>query len=839
MKMPTDPLGNNNAEVPNMMEAALHYAGQGYPVFPVHSPIFKGGCSCGKANCNNIGKHPRTPHGFKDAVTDPLKIQEWWTECPDANIGIPTGRASGIVILDIDPRHGGDKSLDQLESQYGPLPETERIITGEGRHLTFLNPTNIIVKNATNLGGYAGLDVRGEGGYRLVPPSLHSSGRRYERDGSSPHHASVLPEWLLGLMLKGQKAGSKANAKIESILAGVPEGQRDDAIFKMVCSLRRANVPQEAALELALKAAKNCIPSFPEAVVTEKIIRVYTSSDYSHHVQEWELPIPFRQFNLPSFPAHIFPDWLRAFVEAEAIATQTPIDLSGMLAFPVLATGCQKKFVVQVKSGWVEPTNIFTATVLPPGSRKSADFADMVDPLEEYEEAEAVRMAPEIAAAQTRFKILESRLHDKQMAASKAKTAEEQVQFEQEAIQMAKEFTQIGVPVTPRLLADDATPERLTTLIRDQGGHMAVMSPEGDVFEMMAGRYSKNGAPNFAVYLKGHSGDTLRVDRTGRPSEYVKKPALTVGFAIQPDVIRGLSQKEGFRGRGLLARFLFSLPESMLGHRNPNAPEVPDDIRATYRRNVLALLGLSFAKDERGNPSAHCLKLDLSARAALLQFAADLELKMAPLGELGSIADWAGKLVGAVVRIAGLLHVAQHVDDFEPWIIPIKLETIEKAILVGHYLIPHARAAFSEMGADPAIDNASHILSWLTKKRETTLTKRDIFEGTKGRFKQVADLEKPLSLLMEHGYLRERTPDSRNGPGRSPSPGFEINPYIWSHSAKLANTANLEGEVIEALFESPLSAEFKQPNNEMVSNDSQNSQNSLSTIPVEMEDIDI
>jgi replicative DNA helicase len=506
--------------------------------------------------------------------------------------------------------------------------------------------------------------------------------------------------------------------------------------------------------------------------------------------KDWESPIPFRQFNLPIFPAKVFPDWLREFVEAEAIATQTPVDLSGMLGLSVLGVACQKKFVVQVKPGWTEPTSIFTATALPSGNRKSADFADMVDPLEEFEEAEAARMAPEIAAAQARFKILESRLHDKQTAASKGKTTDDQAQLEQQAVEMAKEFEQMSVPMTPRLLADDVTPERLTTLIRDQGGRMAVMSPEGDVFELMAGRYTKNGAPNFAVYLKGHSADTLRVDRTNRSSEFVKKPALTVGFAVQPDVIRGLSQKEGFRGRGLLARFLYSLPESLLGRRDPYALEVPDDIRTTYRRNVLALLGLPFAKDEHNNPSANHLTLDHFARTALFGFMADLEPKIAPLGELGSIADWAGKLVGAVVRIAGLLHVALHVNDFEPWIIPIKLETIEKAIQVGQYLIPHARAAFAEMGADPAVEEARHILSWIERKQQPTVTKRDIFEGTKGRFKRADDLNKPINVLIEHEYLRQKAEPERRGPGKPPSPTYEVNPFLWEDSANKANIAN-------------------------------------------------
>jgi hypothetical protein len=230
---------------------------------------------------------------------------------------------------------------------------------------------------------------------------------------------------------------------------------------------------------------------------------------------------------------------------------------------------------------------------------------------------------------------------------------------------------------------------------------MAVMSPEGDVFELMAGRYSKNGAPNFAVYLKGHSGDTLRVDRIGRPPEFVKNPALTIGLTVQPDVIQGLSQHPGFRGRGLLGRFLYSLPESLLGHRDTNPPEVPGIIRAEYHKNVLALLNLPFDTDDEGKPAAHCLSLGQEPQVALSQFAAELEPKLAPLGELGSITDWAGKLVGAVVRIAGLLHMAQHLGEETPWTRPITVDTVARAILVGRYLIPHARAAYATMGADP------------------------------------------------------------------------------------------------------------------------------------------
>jgi hypothetical protein len=116
----------------NMLDVALRYAEKGLPIFPVHTPTKNGGCSCCKADCWNIDKHPPTAHGLKDATTDTEKIREWWGEKPDANIGIPTGEVSGILALDVDPDHGGNESLGELQLSNGPVPHTSTVITGGG-----------------------------------------------------------------------------------------------------------------------------------------------------------------------------------------------------------------------------------------------------------------------------------------------------------------------------------------------------------------------------------------------------------------------------------------------------------------------------------------------------------------------------------------------------------------------------------------------------------------------------------------------------------------------------------------------------------------------------------
>ena len=275
------------------------------------------------------------------------------------------------------------------------------------------------------------------------------------------------------------------------------------------------------------------------------------------------------------------------------------------------------------------------------------------------------------------------------------------------------------------------------------------------------------------------------MDRVNRPAEYVPKPALTIGLTVQPTVLRGLATKPGFRGRGLLGRFLYALPPSPLGTRIVDPPGMSNLVRIAYHNNVLKLLSLSPTHDEQGNDEPHSLLLSPGALDRLLEFAIGLEPKLAEHGELGGMTDWAGKLCGAIVRFAGLFHLANHVKETEPWAISIEEQLVEKAITLGEYLLAHARAAFAEMGTDPEVESAKFVLGWIEKKGIEHFSTRDAFEGTKSRFKRVKALEPALELLVEHGYIRrEREDRDRRGPGRRPSPVYEVNPLIGSQKSQ-------------------------------------------------------
>lgn len=119
------------------VDHAIQYAEKGWAVLPLHT-VIDGKCTCGKIGCSSAGKHPQTMNGLKSASTDLDTINTWFKHWPKANIGIATGAISGIGVIDIDPKHGGEDSLYELTKEHGKIPDTVEAITqSQGRHIIF------------------------------------------------------------------------------------------------------------------------------------------------------------------------------------------------------------------------------------------------------------------------------------------------------------------------------------------------------------------------------------------------------------------------------------------------------------------------------------------------------------------------------------------------------------------------------------------------------------------------------------------------------------------------------------------------------------------------------
>jgi len=508
-------------------------------------------------------------------------------------------------------------------------------------------------------------------------------------------------------------------------------------------------------------------------------------------VRGWEAPTPFQRFDVPPFPSTSLPEWLHGYVDAVAIATQTPVDLAAMLALSVIAISCAKKVIVRMKEGYCEPVNVYTVTALPSGNRKSQVFRTMIEPVQEFESSEAHRQAPEIARRNAAYKIREAQLKRAEEQAANA-TSRDKEELAEIAGQFAVELAEFDVPTATRLMVSDCTVEMLAVILRQQGGRIAVMSPEGgEIFGLMSGRYTATKEGNFEAFLKGHTGEPIRVDRVGRTSVFIDSPAITMGLTVQPEVIRSLISKQGFRGRGLLARNLYSMPVSLLGRRDTDAPSVPIELQSMYAQKVLSLLRLPFVRDKDTKSAPFVLQFSDEAMVHMRHFERWIEPQLSEFGELGAMTDWGGKLFGAVGRIAGLLHMAEHAGAPTPWEIRIDLKTVEWATEIGRYLIPHAKAAFDLMGSDAATVAARKIVRWLERHDEPSISKRDLHQGLRGTFKRVEDLERPLEALIRNNYIRQGPEPYSAGRGRPPSPVYDLNP-LWTRETYARSHGNFE-----------------------------------------------
>lgn len=260
---PPPQMGRND-----LLVAALAYAERGWTVFPLHSPGRQTLCDCGDEACTAPAKHPWIRNGFKDASRDARQVAQWWRKWPRANIGIACG-ASGLVVLDVDPYHGGELALVELVKRHsgaahGALTPVVEALTatltsetgGGGEHYVYRAAQGANIRNTTDLDELRGLDVRADGGYFVAAPSLHVSGARYQwREGAG--EPGDLPGWILPVL--GRRASRPLRQPVrmfqpprdaqatgaywlDRALRLAHEGNRNDRGFWLACQLRDAEL---------------------------------------------------------------------------------------------------------------------------------------------------------------------------------------------------------------------------------------------------------------------------------------------------------------------------------------------------------------------------------------------------------------------------------------------------------------------------------------------------------------------------------------------------------------------------------------------------------------------
>jgi len=491
--------------------------------------------------------------------------------------------------------------------------------------------------------------------------------------------------------------------------------------------------------------------------------------------QEWEPPVPFNETAGPPFPANVFPPQVEEFVHAVADAIQVPPDLPAVLALGVGAAACSGRAEVYLTPDWDrEPLNDYYATVLHSGERKSEVFKKITAPIEEYEQELVETARPEIDQAAVEREIQEKRLAELKSQAAKAK-GKDSDELGREAVELSRTIEEQQPLRMPRLLADDTTSEAITTLLVEQGGRTAIMGTEGGIFGIMAGRYSE-GKGNFDIYMKGYTGDPVRIDRKGRGPEYIPRPLITFCVTVQPQVIEELGVNREFRGRGLLARYNYSIPANIVGYRKIRVTAVPEETSHAWSARIKDVLRLPDIKEG----DEHRLTLTPEAAELFEQYREQVEIDLRPGGDLAEIVDWGNRLAGTVARQAGILHMLTHADNgaFRPWETPITQTTLDAAIRLGDYFKAHAQIAFAMMGEDQKLRKAKMLWASTERRGFRRFSERDLYQIVRRQFKNMADFRETLHVLVEMNYIRAIPVinEGLGGPGRTPSPKYEVNP---------------------------------------------------------------
>lgn len=593
----------------------------------------------------------------------------------------------------------------------------------------------------------------------------------------------------LNQFMAQKKAEQFAEADAERYLAGlertIPEGSRNSTLSHAAGKLLKRWGDTQKAYEAYMEEVARCSPPLPE----QEIQSVWKSALRFFHEKvktqpgyidaetynapaapQWELPIPFTQHALPPFPVEALPPVIRDYVLAVAETTQTPVDMSASAALAILALCQQGKYRIKGKDDWMEPLNLFVVIIAEPSERKSAVISHLIRPVSQYEAEYNTMYSGALEVNKMKKRILEKRQRAIEDKVVKGKADPGELEEIAEEVSNFKELQPM------RLYVDDVTTEKLTSILSDNNGVAAVVSAEGGIFDMLSGIYTKN--VNIDVFLKGHSGDTIRVDRIGRNSESIMNPALTVLLTVQPSVLSGMMQNGTFRGRGLTARFMYCLPISMVGGRKYRTEPIPDEVSRCYEVMIRNLLQEEMPK------VPELIHLSPEADRLLEDFAGEVEGKLK--NEFADIPDWAGKLIGAVLRISGLLCRAAnaHCVDFLdiPDSMVVDEKTMAGAIAIGRYFVEHSRAAYALMGADDLAKQSQYTLDAIVKNGLLEFTRRDIMRLCRS-FKTAEQVQPVLNHLTDLGYVAVKEPDSAPTKGRPANQTYLVNPFVYQRAA--------------------------------------------------------
>ena len=747
------PIDSRNFSTGSQLDSAIFFAENQVPVVPLYGTK-NGQCNCTKGSqCRSPGKHPMTKHGFKDASAEIDQIEDWWMEAPGANLGLLTGNTTGIVVLDVDPRHGGDQSCQALQEEFGPLPRTLRVKTGGGgEHYYFQHPGREI-RNIADI--RPGLDIRGDGGYIVAPPSVHASQNPYKWDGETAQVAP-LPRWLFTLLTEQKK--NKNSPQSTRDRGSMNEGSRNTSLLSIGGTLVAKGLPIEQ-IASSLESLNQTLCKPP---LESKEVQSIVASLSKYQEIPWEEPrkLPEAAKALSLDPA-LLPKPLSAWCSDIAERMQVPLECVAGPAIVMFASLIGRKVVIRPKrkDKWEKAPNLWGMIVSPPGTLKTPTLNAVLKPIHDLDN----RAQTESDAAREKFNELEF-VAKTEIDALKDSLKKAVKEGKLENIEECKNRLQLAVRklenskiTEKRYIANDPTTEKLLTIIADNPQGILLYRDELSGWLETMQKSGREGDRQF--FLESWNGDSpYKMDRISRGTISVEGLCLSVLGGLQPVVFDNYVSsvvKGGKSDDGLLQRFqILIYPERRKGWKRIDR-EPDEKAEEVICSIVKAIDAIPVPKRTNDGIERYQLGYSEDAQKIADDWVEALEHRL----ESDSISPiyeaHLGKYRSLMPSLAVVFSLINEISLDENSIPQeVDVQSVQLAISWCSFLESHAKKGYGEH-LDPKKSAARHLLAKIHKKQVKDFERpRDLYRKKWKGLASADDLESALNILAKLGWLR-------------------------------------------------------------------------------------
>ena len=749
-------------------------ARHGVKTIQLHAPT-QSGCTCGKNCGKNAGKHPIQSEWAEKATADPGTIRRLWEEHPWANVGVPMGKVNGLFALDVDGQAGMQTLQKWIAEHNGDLPATWQVQTGGGgMQLWYKVPEGMDIPNSVKKIG-ANIDIRGTGGQSVAPGSLHKSGRRYRwAPGRSPDDLPPAdpPGWLVEKIrevIRSREEADLAGIKLDEIDVELNPGRPPNfkKLEKLIQSSHRfreivegkRTFPSSSERDLAM--ANICaINGWTDQEIADLLLgqRKISGDDLKHPLyyqltigkaRQWAeqqrareptedmevepIPLPEKP-KVEPFPVDVFPDPVRRFLTEVSQSMGLPPDYPGIHTLTLLGGAIGNTRVIELKPGYQQQPNLYTALVADTGTGKSPALDAAFEPILAIQKEHARRFAnlmDEYEAAMRRY---QAELAEWK---KRKKGGDEEPPEEPEQPRMEEVYV------------TQTTLEALLRALKNNNRGLILKVDELSGWIRSMNQYKGGKGDDREHYLSLWSGSDIKVNRVRDGGEplFIPKPFVAVTGNIPPDILPTLEDEEGNED-GFIHRVLMIYPDA----QDPAEwtwTGISHETKAAYADVFDRLYNLKPIV-VNGEMKPKILHLTAAAKQWWEEWhSIHIREMKDPDFPRRLRGPWA-KMPNQLARIALILHMTRVVcgqaEDNE-----VDEISLNRAVQLVKYFKSHIRKAYQQLGKSYIDKRIEEAVEWI-RRRGGIAKRRDVIAYRIAGCKKNSDVDALFQELTDYGY---------------------------------------------------------------------------------------